>query len=441
MGTKSNVKGDDMAMGKFISGGVQRAALVAVLACFAMIAAGGDAMAASFADTCTDQPLYASLLGGRLDGILTDIVDLVQAALFGVMELVFLGIVLSPGYQNAVGAASILFIAFYGVSFIFGFVPANFSQLLIRLLKIGIVLGLMTPAGWTMFSETMVCVFGPSFALSGIFAGCPITTVDWLINQMILLGSPGFGGLNHFSILEPIMIQVFSPKMFIMVIGSLTTGPFGPIMAMALLWSVFNLFMMVLKALEIYLLSLILRTLLLAMAPIFFAFMFFDRTKHIFMGYINQLVSFSLQPVLLFAFLAFFVTILESAILAIMAPGVVELCYTKMEHLGKMPYDVQHWRFKVNGEIYEGEWTYEGPVGVPGPPFPINILDILVFLVLCHIGAKMSNIVVEVAAEIAQSSVRLTDVPNSFGNFFGGAGRQAGRNDMATDATRRSLGI
>lgn len=428
-----------------VNAGICRWALV-VLVCMAAMGAPGIADAATLADTCTDAPIYDVFFGDRLDGILTDIVDLIKLSLVAVIETLYFGIILSPNYQGAVSAAITLFIAFYAVSFIFGFVPANFSQALIRLFKIAIVAGMMTPAGYQMFGSTMVCIFGPSDTL-GAFLGlaCYPTAVDWLISQMIMLahgGIPlGFAGENHFIILEPIMRQVFSPRMFILVIGSMTTGPFGPIMAMALMWSIFNLFLMVLKAMEVYLLSLIIRALLLGMAPIFFAFMFFDRTKHIFMGYINQLVSFSLQPVFLFAFLAFFVTMLESAIadLWIGPGGAVELCYTKMEHMGKTPYDVQHWRFKVNGEVYEGEWTWKGPVNVAGPPFPISVLSILVFLILCHIGTKMSTVVVEVATEIAQSSVRLTDVPNSLGNWFGGMRGGGGGNNALREGALRGV--
>lgn len=385
------------------------------------------AMAAPPADSCTDQPIYNALLQDRLDSVLMDIVNLVRDAINGVIQELYLGIIASPGYRGAVGAAMTLYIAFYGVSFIFGFVPPNFSQALIRVMKIGLVGSLMMPWGWFYFQDTVVRVFGTTICLPG-FPVCERTAVDWLIDVMIQLGGGNPAG-GHFTIMEDIMIKVFSPKMFIMIIGSLTTGPFGPIMAMALMWSVFNLFMMILRALEIYLLSMIVRALLLGMGPIFMAMMFFERTKHIFMGWINQLVSFSLQPILLFAFLAFFVSILESSVDALIMgtnDNKIELCYTKMEHMGKTMFDVQHWRFKLtdangNSQMYEGEWTWKGPVGRNTFPFPIHIIDILVFLILAHIGTKMSTVVVEIAAEIAQASVRLTDVPNTLNGWFSGA--------------------
>lgn len=381
------------------------------------------AFAAAAADSCTDQPIYDVFLDSRLDSILMDIVELVQDALDGVMESLYTGIIESSNYQTAVWAAMTLYIAFYGVGFTLGFVPGNFSQALMRVVKIGLVAWIMSDSGFDMFNDTVVRVFADG--------------TDWLIDLMIDIAG-GDSADGHFSIMEPIMIKVFSPKMFIMIVGSITTGPFGIIMALALLWSVYNLFIMVLKALEIYLLSLIIRTLLLGMGPLFFAFMFFERTKQIFMGYINQLVAFSLQPVLLFAFLAFFVGMLESAVDALITPTgdhTVELCYTKMEHLGKMPFDMQHWRFKIDGDIYEGEWTYKGPLGKINFPFPIHVIDILIFLILAHLGIKMSKVVVEVAAEIAQSSVRLTDVPNTLNSYFnnlsGGGGHGMSTAEMA----------
>lgn len=392
---------------------------VAVLASVLLIPLAAPSHAASMADTCTDQPLYDVFLDERLDSILGDIIELVEEALATVAQDLYEGIVGSPNYTMAVYAAMMLFLIFYAVSFLFGFVPANFGQALIRIIKMGIVFLIMSPEGWDYFDEIVVNFFEEG--------------TNWLIDLMIDIGG-GDSAQGHFSIMEPLMIMLFSPKMFVLIVASLTTGPFGPIMAMALLWSLFNIFLMILKALEVYLLAMIIRTLLFGLAPIFFVMMFFERTKNIFMGYINQLVNFMLQPVLLFAFLAFFVTMIESAADTLINRE--ELCYTKMEHLGKMPYDIQHWRFKVDGGPYEGEWTWKGCIDCDDPdPFPIPVIDILIFLILAHIGIKMSQIVVEIASEIAQSTMRLSEVPGTINSYFnnlrGGAGHGLSSADMA----------
>ncbi len=379
---------------------------------------------AQLADTCTDQPIYDVFFEDRLDEMLQDIVNLVNDALIGVAERLYNGIINSDNYRSAILAAMILYLTFYAVGFIFGFVPAVFGQVLMRLIKIGTIFMIMSPLGWFYFSEIVVRFFDEG--------------TNYLINLFIAMAS-GAGTAyvstdvaEPFALLEGVIRQVLSPKMFVMIVGSFTTGPYGPLMAMALLWGVFNLFMMILRAMEVYLLSLVVRTLLFGLGPIFFGFMMFDRTKQIFMGWVNQLVNFSLQPILLFAFLSFFVVLIEESVEQLMPPGEVELCYTKMEHVGKMPYDMQHWRFKLKGEVYEGEWSYKGPE--PNFPFPIEVIDILIFIILAHLGTKMSTVVTELASEIASGTLRLDQVPGTinswFNNLRGGAGHGMSATEM-----------
>ncbi len=392
-------------------------ALIA-LASVASLLSVDVAWAETLTDTCTDEPIYDVFIGESLDSILQDIVTLVNDALVGVAERLYDGIISSGSYRDAVFAAMTLYLIFYAVGFLFGFVPAIFGQALMRIIKIGLIFMIMSPAGWGYFSDIVVTFFEDG--------------TNYLINLMIAIGS-GAGTIGvtddvaaPFAILEGVMTKIFSPKMFIVIVGSFSTGPFGPIMAMAMIWAVFNLFMLILRALEIYLLSLVIRTLLFGLAPIFFAFLMFDRTKQLFMGWINQLVNFSLQPILLFGFLAFFVIMLESSVDELMPPGEVELCYTQMEHLGKTPYDIQHWRFKVKNEKYQGEWTWKGPLGEENPvPFPIEVINILIFLILSHIGTKMSTVITEIASELASSTVRLDQVPGTINSWFNSL--QAGR--------------
>lgn len=380
---------------------------ICLLTPFSAMAAEGEA---SLSDSCTDQPAYDVFNTDRLDKILQDIITLVYDALDGVWENLYDGIAQSPNYQNAIFASLTLYLIFYAVGFLFGFVPAVFGQALLRLIKIGVIFIVISPEGLLYFRDIVVHFFADG--------------TDYLIRLMIDIGSGnlyniGSGPGAPFEILENIMRKVFSPKMFIIVVGSLTTGPYGPIMAMALGWSIFNVFLMILRAMEVYLLSLVIRTLLFGLAPVFFGFMLFDRTKHIFMGWINQLVNFSLQPIFLFAFLAFFTIMLEGAVDDIVDG--VDLCYTKMEHVGKTPYDVQHWRFKVDEGPYEGEWTYKGCVvgtGCENKPFPITVYSILLVVILAYIGIKMSSVVVQIAADMAQSSLRLDQIPGTVNSWF-----------------------
>ncbi len=438
----NNVIGNDLQnlAGNAIAGGLN--------GLFGFGGGGGNPTAGpggALADTCTDQPIYDMMLGNRLDAILQDIVTLIADSLDGVAERLYYGIILSPNYRNAIWAALILFVTFFGVAFLFGIVPLTFAQGLIRLIKIGVIFMIMSPFGWFYFSDIVVRFFeGGTNYLINLFVAIGSGSVGF-INTPI--GQFGVGGNGvtfigsdpaaPFALLEGTMRKVFSPKFFVMVIASLGTGPFGPIMALALAWSILQLFKMILIALEVYLLAMVVRTLLYGLAPIFFAFVLFDRTKNIFMGYINQLVSFSLQPILLFAFLSFFAVLIESAVDDLLNTT-EDLCFNKVDKMIGSPYDWQNWRFKVEGEVYEGEWTWEGCVSGNCKVFPIDIVRVLIFLIIAHIGAKMASIISEVAAEISQGVIKLADV-SSINQYFGGAGGSS-RGISATQMNARTAG-
>ena len=393
--------------------------------------------AAGAAGTCTNQPVYDTAIAGALDSIIGDIIDLVVQALGNVSQNLYTGIVGSPNYVYATMAAMALFITFYGVSFALGLVPLSFGQAGMRLFKVGIIFMVMSPGGWGYFTQTIYTFFecGTNYLINlfmvigqGAFAFFSIPGLG-----TIAMGAGSFSFLPGscwfqdpaapFAMLENTVQDVFSPKFFIMMIATMGTGPFGPILGMVIAASMFSLFMMIIAALEIYLLAMVIRALLYGLAPIFFVFMLFDRTKHIFAGWVNQLVNFSLQPVLLFAFLTFFAAMIQSSVDDILA-NTQDLCFVKVDMMaGNSPFDVQNWRFNVDGQPCEGEWTLEGNTATCGTVSitPVEPIYIIVFLVLTHIGTKMAKVVTEVAAEIASSTLYLTNL-SSMQGMMGGTG-------------------
>ena len=352
--------------------------------------------------------------------ILQDAIGEIATAVDTASQDLFEAFVNDAAYNRIITAAFTLVVIFFAISFMFGFVTLTLLQGVIRLVKIGMVLWIASPTGYNIFLEDYFIRF---FNEGG----------TWLINAMINIATQGFIGnpstdiTAPFGVLDDIVRIVFSPRMIVTMIGTFATGPFGPVMGLALLWAIISVFIAVLKALQIYAISIVIKAVLLGLAPVFIPMILFERTKNMFMGWINQLVNFTLQPILLFAFIAFFSTLLVSAAEDILPADDHHLCYVKSNTQGGTPFDIKSWRYQCcddNGCFpYEGEWTWEGPVDCPtAPEFPLNHITLLTFLLLTHIMKELTSLAVTIATELSQGVMKLDTIPNAINDYFGGAG-------------------
>ncbi len=106
--------------------------------------------------------------------------------------------------------------------------------------------------------------------------------------------------------------EVSAPNLLIMAVGGLFTGGFGVMFVVAAFIFAFLLISMTIRALHIFLLSVVSIVLLIYISPITIAASLFERTKGIFQGWLKQLTGFALQPMILFAYLALMITMFDT---------------------------------------------------------------------------------------------------------------------------------
>lgn len=347
------------------------------------------------------------------DGLVTQIIDYIKDIVDETSRQLFVGIASDSGFQKAVNASFALMIAFFGAAFMFGVVPLTFGQALTRLLKMAFIMALIGGGGWTFFSQYVVTFFndGTDELIShviGIATGDPSPSIG-------ADGSP-----QPFRKLEEAAGKALSPEMMISAITAFTTGPMGPAMGGMLGIGLLSFVQMLIRAVRVYVISLVAKALLFGLAPIFITFILFERTKSMFTGWVNQLVNYSLQPLLLFTFLSFFVVLMESALDNILG---TDICWTTTNHAEGVTTENMFWRFTdENGDPTGSPFTWEGLAscieagggGKPCEDFPISVLDILTFLILGHLAYRFSDIVVHIATEISSSMLALDKLRSGF---------------------------
>ncbi len=394
------------------------------------------AAAAARADksnSCTYSTMYG-LQSGKVVPALQAIILVIDALVNNAMQNLFDAIVGDGAFATATSAAATLYVMFYGISFLLGFVPLTLIQGVTRVTKIAVVFLLVGPVGWQMFEDTFVTLFrdGGNYLTTNM---AQIATNDAGIINLNAAGinlSWGLGGFaaaltggvaGPVAVFNGLFNVVFTPRMFILIYAAFMTGPYGIAMGCAMLWAVLQILKMMVKALEVYGTSIVVKAVLLGMGPLFIAFLLFDKTKAIFMGWLNQLVAITLQPIMMFAFIALYVGLLEIAVWDMVPDkahnplNYIESCYSKIPgaETGSV-YDMQTWRFMVRGKLYEGRYTDKGPDGFIGaasaslglmPTFPIPLIPTLIVLIFAYIGYGMVMASAELANSVASGAVNL----------------------------------
>lgn len=100
-----------------------------------------------------------------------------------------------------------------------------------------------------------------------------------------------------------------------LVLAGYFVGPVGIYFSLCILIFGFFLVALTIRALHIFLSSCLAIILLVIISPLVIPTVMFEKTNNIFKGWLKQLISFTLQPMILFAYIAIFVTILDSTMI------------------------------------------------------------------------------------------------------------------------------
>jgi len=99
------------------------------------------------------------------------------------------------------------------------------------------------------------------------------------------------------------------------VLAGYFVGPIGIYFSLCVLILGFFMLALTIRALHIFLSSILGIVLMVLISPLIIPTVLFEKTNNLFKGWLKQLISFTLQPMILFAYIAIFVTIVDSSML------------------------------------------------------------------------------------------------------------------------------
>ena len=155
--------------------------------------------------------------------------------------------------------------------------------------------------------EEPQCNFGSQYNKNGIKINSTVNypkgseylmvwdTLDCKIMQYLNYG-PGFN----------------ASTVFLLIVAAFFTGGIGLIIALSIFVMAFCLIMATIRAMHIFISSAIAIIIYIFISPIIIPLVLFEKTKNIFDSWLSQLMSFTLSPIVLFAYLAIFISLSEN---------------------------------------------------------------------------------------------------------------------------------
>ncbi|AIL65802.1 Type IV secretion system protein virB6 [Rickettsiales bacterium Ac37b] len=201
-------------------------------------------------------------------------------------------------YLTSIRALLTLFVMIYAISFMFGLVQISQLDLVLRVMKMGLVLALTSPNSWQFFYSNFFDIF--------------IDGSAQLVNMMN--GNDG-SVANPFTFADHVLaVMLFSKTAVFRLIALLFSSKFGIIYLVMILYGVFIYIGAMFKAVIVYMMAYVATGLLISLAPIFIPCILFSMTRHVFDNWLKYLGKYALEPVILLTGLGILTQILLTTI-------------------------------------------------------------------------------------------------------------------------------
>ncbi|MBT5827632.1 MAG: hypothetical protein HOH73_01995 [Alphaproteobacteria bacterium] len=204
-------------------------------------------------------------------------------------------------FQSLLLIAMTLYIALTAATFLLGLTQITQTDLLFRVLKIGLIYTLLTPGSWEYFSYFIKIFEEGSVELSSIIAGS-FLDIDSSDTTLGLEPEDIIYGL-----IDEIVDLFFQPPIHFKISAVFFSPIFiGVILFVLIYYALFLVLYAIGKSIILYFIIKLVFVMLFMVGPIFIVFSLFERTKGMFDNWLNMVISYSIQLLFLFITIAFF---------------------------------------------------------------------------------------------------------------------------------------
>jgi type IV secretory pathway VirB6-like protein len=211
------------------------------------------------------------------------------------MKRIYKGVVNNTEYINMVRALLVLYILFFAYAYLMGMVEKPRTEFITKVVKFGIIAQLISPDSWDFFYNNFFAAF-----------------VDGVLQIAVLIATPfaDYDPASPWYSMDQILKKFASAETAAKVGSTLFSNIAGFLLIIVFYISLALFIIAAIKALTVYIVAYIGIAFMVALAPLFIIFLLFDKTRELFEEWVNQLVAFSLQQIILFAGLGMFAALL-----------------------------------------------------------------------------------------------------------------------------------
>jgi type IV secretory pathway VirB6-like protein len=282
----------------------------------------------------------------------------------GVIEFMYKAVLNDRVVKAVVQIGFVIYIAFFGVGFFLGLVELNRKEIMMRLLKIGLVLLFTNPFAWEFYNRIVVGFFKDGMnSICNMIVGIYTSLIELSYVQKItpetsvvsntLRSSSNFIYVD--ALIRDLLSDPASRKIWSLFSMKEGKGFYAIIYVPAIYYLIFYFIYVMIDIAIKYLINLFKICIGLALGPTFIFLSLFEKTKDMFKNWLAFMGSRSFEIILLFAFIHPFITILEILF--------KEMLYFKIcpEGVGEYSYLVSSMNILKPEEIHKRSlfWWFE----------------------------------------------------------------------------------
>lgn len=206
-------------------------------------------------------------------------------------------------FFNYVKALLTLYVMIYGMMFLSGMVKASYKDIVIRVVKIGLVAGLLSGQTFLWFQEYVFnFVIDFTDQIIANFSGfSAISSVNSSgVAASNYTGNTNISGAGPFIFLDTIFTKMFMGQTFwAQLMAIMGMGLIGLLYFVIVGLGIVIMLIVCLRAVAVYIIAMIAIAFLISLAPMFLTFMLFSTTYYLFENWYKALFRYMMEPVIL----------------------------------------------------------------------------------------------------------------------------------------------
>jgi type IV secretion system protein VirB6 len=214
-------------------------------------------------------------------------------------EVIYRKLIGNPAVQNIAKTMLVIYIILYGLTFLAGATQITTTDIVIRVLKIGLIIALFSDTSWTFFNDNLFNVF--------------IEGTEYLMNATV--GTTSTAG-NIFGFIDPVVEKYINERVWQLLLIQLLQFHNGlTIFALMTIYSILIFAKAVLQIVIGYCLAFLSLAVMISLAPFFITFVLFERTKSMFDNWLSTMFGYMMQPTILLIFILLIDQVLGEVVL------------------------------------------------------------------------------------------------------------------------------